>query len=70
MCRPSNSALAVMVEMCEERYSYLVASGVDEDVAADRTMDALEAACGEHDAPFDKHDILFFNQLQTAAGRS
>lgn len=55
--------------MCEERFAALVAQGCDEDVAADRVMDAFGAALGERPAPFDPRDRMFTNQLRTAAGK-
>ena len=56
-----------MVEACEERFSALVSSGCDEDVAADRTFDALRAALGEIPHPFDSRDRLFETRLRAIA---
>lgn len=61
---------ADLLQACEERYDQLVSDGTDEDVAADRTYDALRAALGEIDRPFDGRDMLFANQLRTIAARA
>lgn len=64
---PSQAALARMVETCEARYLALVEDGCDEDVAADRTFDALRAALGEIPHPFDSRDRLFETKLRAIA---
>lgn len=67
MPTPSRSTLARMVGACEERFSALVSGGCDEDVAADRTFDALRAALGEIPHPFDGRDRLFETRLRAIA---
>lgn len=67
MNRQSHSTLARMVEACEERFSALVFGGCDEDVAADRTFDALRSALGEIPHPFDSSDRLFETKLRAIA---
>ena len=37
---PSRTTVAALLDSCEARYKQLVESGVDEDVACDRTFDA------------------------------
>lgn len=64
MRTPNHATLARMVEACEERYSALVSDGCDEEVAADRTFDALRAALGEIPHPFDSRDRLFETRLR------
>lgn len=64
---PSRSALARMAGECETRYSTLVSSGCDPDVAADRTFDALRAATGEVSHSFDSRDRLFETKLRAIA---
>lgn len=67
MQTPSHATLARMVEACEARYLALVKNGCDEDVAADRTFDALRAALGEIPHPFDSRDRLFETKLRAIA---
>ena len=67
MPTPSHATLARMVGACEERFSALVSGGCDEDVAADRTFDALRAALGEIQHPFDSRDRLFETRLRAIA---
>lgn len=64
---PNSSAIARMVGECEARYRALLSYGCDEDVAADRTFDALRAALGEIPHPFDSRDRLFETKLRTIA---
>lgn len=64
---PSKATLARMVGICEGRYAALVADGCDEDVAADRTFDALRAALGEIPHSFDSRDRLFESKLRFVA---
>lgn len=64
---PSKATLARMVGICEGRYEALVADGCDEDVAADRTFDALRAALGEIPHSFDSRDRLFESKLRFVA---
>lgn len=64
---PSRAALARMVGECEMRFAALVHDGCDEDVAADRTFDALRAALGEIPHPFDSRDRLFETRLRSIA---
>lgn len=64
---PSKAALARMVWVCEGRYASLVADGCDEDVAADRTFDAMRAALGEISHSFDSRDRLFESKLRFIA---
>ena len=64
---PSKTTLARMVGICEGRYAGLVADGCDEDVAADRTFDALRAALGEIPHSFDSRDRLFETKLRAIA---
>lgn len=64
---PSRDALARMVGECEARFSALVHDGCDEDVAADRTFDALRAALGEVAHAYDSRDRLFETRLRTIA---
>ena len=64
---PSKVTLARMVGICEGRYETLVADGCDEDVAADRTFDALRAALGEIPHSFDSRDRLFESKLRFVA---
>lgn len=66
----SPSSLVVMVCMCEDRFTQLTNQGCDEDVAADRTFDALRAAYGEVPHCYDKRDRLFESKLREAAERS
>ena len=67
MTTPSHSTLARMVGACEERFSALVSGGCDEDVAADRTFDALRAALGEVTHAYDSRDRLFETRLRAIA---
>ena len=67
MPTPSHSTLARMVGACEERFSALVSGGCDEDVAADRTFDALRAALGEVTHAYDSRDRLFETRLRAIA---
>lgn len=67
MQTPSHATLARMVEACEERFAALVSGGCDEDVAADRTFDALRAATGEVSHSFDRRDRLFETKLRAIA---
>ena len=64
---PSKSTLDRMVGVCEGRYASLVSDGCDEDVAADRTFDALRAALGEIPHSFDSRDRLFESKLRLIA---
>ena len=64
---PSKTTLARMVGICEGRYADLVSDGCDEDVAADRTFDALRAALGEIPHSFDSRDRLFESKLRFVA---
>lgn len=64
---PSRAALARMVGECEGRFAALVQDGCDEDVAADRTFDALRAALGEIPHPFDSRERLFETKLRAIA---
>lgn len=66
---PSNALLKALMELCNKRYCTLVKSGCDEDVAATRTFDCLQAALGEVPTCYDKRDRLFLKQLQGAAER-
>lgn len=61
---------ADLLHACEERFDRLVSDGTDEDVAADRTYDALRAALGATERPFDGRDMLFANKLRTIAARA
>ena len=63
----SGSYLLAMERECERRYEQLVSDGCDPDVAADRTFDALRAALGEIDRPFDSRDRLFEKKLRMIA---
>lgn len=63
----SGPDLLAMERECERRYEQLVSDGCDPDVAADRTFDALRAALGEIDRPFDSRDRLFEKKLRTIA---
>lgn len=63
----SRAALARMVGECEARFAALVQDGCAEDVAADRTFDALRAALGEIPHPFDSRDRLFETRLRAIA---
>lgn len=63
----SDGALLAMERACETRYDQLVSDGCDPDVAADRTFDALRAALGEIDKPFDSRDRLFETKLRAIA---
>ena len=45
----------------------LVEGGCDEDVAADRTFDALQSALGAIPHPFDSRDRLFETKLRAIA---
>ena len=56
-----------MVGACEDRFSALVSGGCDEDVAADRTFDALRAALGEVTHAYDSRDRLFETRLRAIA---
>lgn len=64
------SKVSKMMELCEGRYQQLISGGCDEDVAADRTYDALRAAFGEVEHAYDKRDRLFENKLRSVAERS
>ena len=66
---PSTSALFEMGGMCEDYYIKLIEDGCAEDVAADRTFDALKAALGEVPQCFDKRDRLFESKLRAVAER-
>lgn len=66
----SDSALALMGRMCETRYQQLISDGCGEDVAADRTYDALRAACGEVPHCYDSRDRLFEDKLRNVAERN
>jgi hypothetical protein len=67
---PSNALLQALMELCNRRYYALAKSGCDEDVAATRTFDCLQAALGEVPTCYDKRDRLFLKQLQEAAERT
>ena len=67
---PSNETLAEMERLCEDRYQQLIHGGCDQDVAADRTFDALRAALGEVPQCFDNRDRLFENKLRSVAERN
>ena len=61
----SASALAAMVAACEERCAQLVREGCAEDVAHDRTWDALLHANGEMPGEcFDPRDRDFQRELE------
>lgn len=64
------SKVSRMMELCEQRYQQLISGGCVEDVAADRTYDALRAAFGEVEHAYDKRDRLFENKLRSVAERS
>ena len=68
---PSRTTVAALRDACEARYKQLVESGVDEDVACDRTFDAYECALelGERHC-FDPRDRLFENKLRTIRERN
>lgn len=57
-----------MAGACEERYRVLTANQrCAEDVAADRTFDALRAALGEVPGCYDPRDRLFEQRLRAIA---
>lgn len=58
-----------MLEACEGRYLALVADGCAEAVAAERTFEALRAACGETDHCYDPRDRLFERRLRDICER-
>lgn len=62
--------LEELMPLCEDRFAYLAESGCDEDVAADRTFDALQAALGVYQHCCDPRDRLFEEKLRTAAERA
>ena len=62
--------LAGLMPLCEDRYTHLIESGCDEDVAADRTWDALQAALGVYAHCCDPRDRLFKEKLRIAAERA
>lgn len=65
MTLPSISTIAAMLDSCEARYKQLVAAGVAEDVACDRTYDAYSCAFAQSDVHcFDPRDRLFENKLR------
>ena len=66
---PSASTLLEMSGMCEGYYIKLIEGGCAEDVAADRTFDALQAAFGEVPQCFDRRDRLFESKLRAVAER-
>jgi len=67
---PSRATVASMLDACEARYKELVASGVSEDVACDRTFDAYSCAFAQGDAHcFDPRDRLFESKLRTIRER-
>lgn len=66
----NREALATIMDMCEERYQHLIKHGCSENVAADRTFDALQAAYGEVPSCFDKRDRMFEAKLREVAERS
>lgn len=57
-----------MLDSCEAYYKQLVASGVAEDVACDRTWDVYWQAC-EGGQCFDPRDRLFQRKLETIRER-
>lgn len=67
---PSSESLATMASMCEDRYQQLIRDGCDDEVAADRTFDALRASLGEYEHCYDKRDRLFERQLRDVAERN
>lgn len=64
---PSGEALDRMVWRCDEYWRDLLKEGCDNDVALDRTFDALRAALGETEHAFDSREKLFENELRTIA---
>ena len=62
--------LVELMRLCEDRFTHLTESGCDEDVAADRTFDALQAALGVYAHCCDPRDRLFEEKLRTAAERA
>lgn len=55
-----------MLDACETQYMRLVAQGVNEDVAADRTYDVYEKVYDGLDRPIvDSRDRLFESKLKT-----
>jgi hypothetical protein len=67
---PSDTTIGEMLHMCSERVSELVACGVDERVALDRTWDAYEQAINHSDKGcFDTRDRMFENRLRAVEKR-
>lgn len=64
---PSGEALDRMVWRCDEYWRDLLDEGCDNDVALDRTFDAMRAALGEVEHAYDNRDRLFENELRTIA---
>lgn len=57
-----------MISACSDYMDALIAQGVDESVALDRTWDVYEAAYeGIDREPVDPRDKLFSNKLRTIA---
>lgn len=57
-----------MISACSDYMDALIAQGVDESVALDRTWDVYEAAYeGIGREPVDPRDKLFSNKLRTIA---
>lgn len=58
-----------LMQLCEGQYQTLVSRGVDEDVARDRTWDALCACMDVIPHCNDERDRLFEDMLRDAAER-
>lgn len=58
-----------LMQLCEGHYQTLVSRGVDEDVARDRTWDALCACMDVVPHCNDRRDRLFEDMLRDAAER-
>ena len=66
MTLPPAEVVHHCIRLCSDRFEQLVSTGVDEDVALDRTWDCYEKAILQsHDHCFDQRDRLFESKLRT-----
>ena len=63
---PEKNEVMHCIQLCSDRFESMVAAGVDEQVALDRTYDCYEKAIEDSkEHCFDSRDRLFENKLRT-----